>query len=110
MTFKERLKHDVQRVFVNPDIFGEVIVLCGKEVRAVVDDEGMVWSGDDSPALPQEKRVLYLASTDVPEGCCVGAGISLGSDVWTLELRREEMGLTVLKLTRPVAGDACLGW
>ena len=104
MTLKDVLQEDIQHTFVNPDLFGEVVTLCGCEVRAVLDNEGVVWRSEDNPVMPQEACVLYLASQDVPAGCCVGAGISLGSDIWTLEQRRDEMGLSVLKLTRPVAG------
>lgn len=104
MTFKDRVRQDVQRVFVNPDVFGEEAELCGSQVRAVIDDQGPVWRGDDQPALPQETKLVYLATQDVPSGCIVGTGITLSGEEWTLEQRRDDMGLTVLRLSRPLSG------
>lgn len=105
MTFKDCVNNDVRDVFLNTDAFGEVVSLCGGEVRAVVDDEGMVWKDDAEPALPQHAHMLYMATADVPAGCVIGTGVNFQGDIWTLEERKDEMGVTLLRLTRPVVPD-----
>lgn len=111
MGFRDDLDCDVGAVFLDPEAFGEEIVIDGRKVRAVVDDshasvslKSMQGLSDASGlGLLSAQRTLYIADTFSPRPFPEQL-LTVNGERWQVSpdatAVRVEMGLLVVELQR----------
>lgn len=68
MSFKELLEQDVKNVFLNPEEFGEVHTVNGKEMAIVIDNyelqERQGQTGHPKDGSYMKQKLVYVAASD----------------------------------------------
>lgn len=68
MTFKELLEQDVKNVFLNPEEFGEVHTINGKEMVIIIDNNEQIERekrvGQSNGAVYENQKLFYVAASD----------------------------------------------
>jgi hypothetical protein len=108
-TFKERIRSDVENVFLNADEFAREIDIDGKTILAVVDDSHAPFSGGRADGLAdasglgllEQTRVLFIRDAEVsviPE-----QRVLLDGEAWIAAAVAVEDGMLKVTLTRGYA-------
>ena len=64
--FRDMVKTDRDEVFLNPDEFGNLHTIDGKQVMAVVDEPQIEGSSMDAAALAEVDIIVFAKSEDLP--------------------------------------------
>lgn len=111
MTFREQLAEDIRAVFLNPDEFGEIHFIDGREIVCVVNDglnamKGASADGFDNSGMigiDAQVRTLYLADCLSPRPV-PGQALTIDGETWTVIPDAGAVtvaeGLLTLKLAR----------
>ncbi len=67
-TFKELLEQDVKNVFLNPEEFGELHTVNGKEMAIIIDNNEQIERekrvGQSNGAVYENQKLFYVAISD----------------------------------------------
>lgn len=111
MTFRDQLAEDIRSVFLNPDEFGEIHFIDGREVACVVNDgmnamKGPSADGFDNSSMlgiDEQVRTLHLADCLSPRPV-PGQALEIDGETWTVVPDASAVtcaaGLLTLKLAR----------
>lgn len=102
MNLKQAMADDINRVFLNPEEFGEEISLNGRRVMAVVDDQGISFTedADHRPGVAFENVILHVATEDAPGDWLPGTQVSCNHECWYVLSAPEAGGMRTIHLYR----------
>jgi len=76
ISFKEYLEKDIQNVFLDPSIFGELHQIEGREVLCVLTDD-VYKEGDASLGVIDAEMIIYATPSDLPPRKSPGASLNV---------------------------------
>lgn len=85
--FKELVRQDIKRVFLNPDMFAEEISLAGRKMSALVTTLETTWPDSDADARPvsYERMELQVSLEDFPDRLWQGKPLLFNGKTWHVE-------------------------
>lgn len=100
MTFKDVLKKDIEKTFLNIETLGEKIEIDGIEYKGVFDFRDSIESKSKSDGINQiEPAFLYLESTsELLKIYKVGKIMKINKKIYSIESLGHHMGLLTFKL------------
>lgn len=76
ISFKEYLEKDIQNVFLDPSIFGELHQIEGREVLCVLTDD-VYKEGDASLGVIDAEMIIYATPSNLPPRKSPGASLNV---------------------------------
>ena len=99
MSFKDTIKADIKRVFINFDEFGEKHIVEGKEIVIVVDtDELIERQGGQELAIAESGTLFYAQCSDLPPRRAPGSNLNVDGRECLVDEWREDMGIAAIAL------------
>lgn len=102
MTFKEKVKRDIGKTFLNTGQHAEETEFMGNQVEAVVDYEGTDFTAEDREGVAFEMVALYLDRDKSPAALHPGAAVSFNGETWHVHSSTPEAGMLTVRLYREI--------
>lgn len=104
MGFKEMVAQDRKRVFVNPDEFGDKVLVEGKEIYVMLDNDQLKSKqGGQDLAVAESSTLFYALSEDLPKRRIPGSTLNVNGRVCTIDDWTEDMGIATVVLREPIS-------
>lgn len=104
MGFKEMVAQDRKRVFVNPDEFGDKVLVEGKEIYVMLDNDQLKSKqGGQDLAVAESSTLFYALSEDLPKRRIPGSTLNLNGRVCTIDDWTEDMGIATVVLRETIS-------
>lgn len=101
MSFKETLVFEAEKVFLNPEEFGEEVELDGVKLIAVRGEEANFEASTLYPELPERPIVLHVSTDKILPELAMGASVTLNGELCQVVSRHDGLGnMTKLELVR----------
>ena len=104
MGFKEMVAQDRQRVFINPDEFGDKLRVEGKEILVMLDNDQLKSKqGGQDLAVAESATLFYALSEDLPKRRIPGSTLNVNGRVCTIDDWTEDMGIATVVLRETIS-------
>lgn len=101
--FKDMVKTDILKVFINVDEFGEVHTVEGKAIPIVVDNDELKerQSGQDI-AVAESSTLFYARTRDLPRRRPAGESMNIDGRECLIDDWQEDMGMSTIVLRQNI--------
>lgn len=104
MGFKDMVAADRLTVFLDLDVFGELLSVEGKEIPVVLDtDKLKEKQGGQDLAVAESSTLFYARVEDLPERRLPGSTLNVNGRICTIDEWTEAMGMATIALREPVS-------
>lgn len=101
MSFQRQLEDDVESVFLNPEEFGEELMLSGASVFGVRGESTDYPMGELDGSLAVRVQVLHVRVRDLPPFVSLGRDVEFEGSRWAVQGFEHSLGgLVRLELVR----------
>lgn len=101
--FKDMVKTDRLKVFINLDEFGEIYTVEGKQIPIVLDnDELKERQGGQDFAVAESSTLFYARSEDLPPRRGAGANLNVNGRECIIDDWQEDMGIATIVLRQNI--------
>lgn len=101
--FKETVARDRAAVFLDPEFFGEVHRVEGKEITITLDnDELKRRQGGQDLAVAESSTLFYALSEDLPSRRIPGSTLDVDGRLHTIDDWQEDMGMATIVLRETI--------
>ena len=98
MSFKDMVAADIDRVFLNTDVFAEELELNGIALKCVIDDDRLLERTDASLGVYLGERLVFVKASDLPGKPAVGARVTMNGRAWFVSSVTENVGMFEIRL------------
>lgn len=97
--FKDMVAEDRSRVFLDLDFFGQTVLIEGKSVSIMRDDDTLqeLQSGQDL-AVAESATLFFARSEDLPPRRPAGHSLNVNGRICTIDKWTDEMGIAMIVL------------
>lgn len=100
--FQEMLRQDIGSVFLNPEEFGEIHVVDGKEMVVILDDNELAERGNKvvtmAEGLHERRLLMYVSAEDFGPEPLIGRRLRLDGEYFTVSDVSCEGGMYAVSL------------
>ena len=103
--FKDMVKEDRSRVFLDPNFFGQTARVEGKEIPIMLDDDTLQeMQGGQDLAVAESATLFFAKAEDLPPRRPAGQTLLVNGRVCTIDKWTEEMGMATVVLRENITG------
>lgn len=101
--FKDMVSEDRSRTFLDLDFFGETVLIEGKSVSIVRDDDTLQeLQGGQDLAVAESATLFHARSEDLPPRRAPGNSLTVNGRVCTIDKWTETMGMATIALRESI--------
>ena len=103
--FKDMLKEDRSRVFLDLDFFGQTARVEGKKIAIMLDDDALQeMQGGQDLAVAESATLFFARAEDLPPRRPAGQTLLVNGRVCTIDKWTEVMGMATVVLRENITG------
>lgn len=110
MSFKDLIKEDVGKIFMNEEEFSDIHLVDGKEMSVQIDDNENIKrkaSGNQNmDGIFKKQKIIYVNAVEYGSLPGIGRIINLDSKMYTVIDSTDECGIYAITLEANISGNS----
>lgn len=105
MGFKDMVAADLSAVHLDPEFFGELYIVEGREILIVLDlDELKARQGGQDLAVAESATLFYARTADLPPRRPAGQSLNVNGRECIVDDWKDDMGMSTVVLRENIIG------
>ena len=105
MGFKDMVAADRAATFLDPEFFGELYRVEGREIYIVLDDDALIRrQGGQELTVAESSTLFYARAEDLPPSRSAGQSLNVNGRECIIDDWRVDMGMATIALRENIRG------